>query len=246
MSGLYRRDGDDLILTVPELATVRISRSAPPVVELRAGRCEADVEWLLASPVRQIIRLLEGTLGLRASAVAKEGRAIVLTGQGALCGRSSLAAALAQRGFSVVGDAFVTCDRDTRMVSGDGPELMLWPDAADRLGLDAQTAQEVRTGSPRRRYSFPGEASATLAAVILLERDRLAPAKSTTLRGFEAAIALRSCMALEPVISLLGLDSSALGWAAASSSWAEVTRLRTSTEEWHAVEAVEKVLVGTP
>lgn len=246
VSGLYRRDGDDVILTVPELATVRVSRSAPPAVELAPGRCDADVDWLLEGPVWQITRLLEGTLGLRASAVAKGGRAVVLAGGGALSGRSSLAAALTQRGFAVVGDAFVTWDPDTCTVSGDGPELMLWPDAASRLGLNAERAQEIRPGASRRRYRFPGAASATPAVVVLLGRDSLDPPEPSSLRGFEAALALRSCLALEPVISLLDLDSAALAWAAALMSRSEVIRLRSSRDAWHAVEPIEKVLAGAP
>ncbi len=246
MTGLYRRDGDDVIMTVPELATVRISGSAPPVVELAPGRSDADVNWLLSGPGWQITRLLEGTLGLRASAVAKDGRAVVLAGGGSLCGRSSLAAALTQRGFAVIGDAFVSWDPDTCTVGGDGPELMLWPDAARHLGLDAEKSQEIRPGSPRRRYQFPGVASATIAAVVLLERYSLAPSGPSSLRGFEAAIALRSCMALEPVISLLDLDSSSLTWAAALSSRSAVIRCHTSREAWHDAEPIEKLLASAP
>lgn len=93
-----------------------------------------DTATYLLGPIMGFVLRLRGTTCLHASAVAIDGQAIVLVGRSG-AGKSSTAAALAQRGYAVLSDDVVAlADFGTSFaVHPAYPRLRLWPESASAL-----------------------------------------------------------------------------------------------------------------
>src|SRR5690348_955589 len=89
-----------------------------------------DTATYLLGPVLGFVMLLRGIVCLHASAIAIEDKAIALIGP-AGSGKSTTAAAFAERGYSVLAEDVVTLDdrRDEFLVRPGYPCIRLWPPA---------------------------------------------------------------------------------------------------------------------
>lgn len=102
--------------------------------EWRAPLTLEDTSTYLLGPVMGFVMLLRGVVCLHASAVAIGGQAIALLGP-AGSGKSTTAAAFAERGYSVLAEDVVTLDDrgDQFMVRPGYPCIRLWPAAVKAL-----------------------------------------------------------------------------------------------------------------
>lgn len=93
-----------------------------------------DTATYLLGPVLGFVMLLRGVVCLHASAVAIGDKAIALVGP-AGSGKSTTAAAFAERGYSVLAEDVVTLDdrRDRFLVRPGYPCIRLWPPAVKAL-----------------------------------------------------------------------------------------------------------------
>jgi hypothetical protein len=93
-----------------------------------------DTATYLLGPIMGFVLLLRGLVCLHASAIAVDGRAIALVGR-AGSGKSTTAAALSDRGFSVLAEDVVTLDdRGDRVLVRPGyPCIRLWPASVKAL-----------------------------------------------------------------------------------------------------------------
>ena len=99
-----------------------------------------DATTYLLGPIMGFVMLLRGVVCLHASAVAIESDAIALLGP-AGAGKSTTAAAFAERGFSILAEDVVTLDDrgDRFMVRPGYPCIRLWPSAVRALyGTESQ------------------------------------------------------------------------------------------------------------
>lgn len=133
-----------------------------------------------------------GRLTLHASAVSVCGQAVVIAGpKGA--GKSTLAAALAERGHAVLTDdvvAFDLSDGTTPRVQIGPPNTNLWPDSAIATGQDLATLAPICAEYPKlagRVSSATSREPVPLGAVVILtddgepeEFERLAPVDAFT------------------------------------------------------------------
>jgi hypothetical protein len=105
----------------------------------------------LADPALALQWLLRGVPTVRAASVASNGRGVLLSGTGPV-GTSTIAAALVQRGWQMLGDAVapVIVADGTISVVPTTDTLGLWPDALEALGLDAELGQPIRPGVGKR------------------------------------------------------------------------------------------------
>jgi hypothetical protein len=112
-----------------------------------------DVCTYLLGPVLGFVLRLRGVTCLHASAVAVEEQAIALMGfPGA--GKSTTAAAFAQRGFSVIADDVVplTEEGENFLVPPGYPRVNLWPDAVSAL-FGSMEALPLITPTWDKRYT---------------------------------------------------------------------------------------------
>jgi hypothetical protein len=111
---------------------------------------------------------LRGRLVLHASAVLTPRGAVAFAGETGQ-GKSTLAASLARRGFSVVADDCLLLEeeRDYSAVVRSYPGLRLWPDAVAELFEEAPTPSPVAHYSEKVRVPLDGESGATCDRVPL-------------------------------------------------------------------------------
>jgi len=93
-----------------------------------------DTATYLLGPVMGFVMLLRGVVCLHASAIAIGGEAIALVGAGG-SGKSTTAAAFAERGYSVLAEDVVTIDdlSDRFLVRPGYPCIRLWPPSVKAL-----------------------------------------------------------------------------------------------------------------
>jgi hypothetical protein len=135
-----------------------------------------DMATYLLGPVLGLLLRLRGTLSLHASAVTFGDTAVAFTGQ-AGAGKSTTAAAFAQRGARVIADDIAALFvRDARWWVEAGPaSVRLWPESATALFGDASTLPLLAPSWEKRQVTpgvlpaaFAGESPVALSAVVIL------------------------------------------------------------------------------
>ncbi|MGH9771610.1 MAG: hypothetical protein ACRD4Q_07920, partial [Candidatus Acidiferrales bacterium] len=116
-----------------------------------AGSQEEAVSYLLG-PVLGILLRYRGVTCLHASAVAVDGHAVAFVGaRGA--GKSTTAAALAQRGYAVLSDDIVALEerKGPFYVKPAYPHLCLWPESAELICGSAEALPRLIPNWDKRR-----------------------------------------------------------------------------------------------
>jgi hypothetical protein len=155
-----------VLFRIPPAGRFLVERDGPVAVERAPGATDADIGCFLGGPVGTAALLLRGTLTLRAAAVSIRGTGVLICGSAA-AGKSTLAAALAQRGHAILADR-------VGLAAGGAlhpvdPYPQLWPDVVSRLGLDPDAGSTVRPALDRRTYAVGLPAGpAPLRLVLLL------------------------------------------------------------------------------
>ncbi|GAB3124745.1 serine kinase [Novispirillum itersonii] len=140
--------GGPLRFLVTDGRTLRINDATPDA--------RRDVEALLQGAVAGVVLHQRGVLALHASCVAEQGRAVAISGASGQ-GKSTLAAALAAQGLSLLSDDLIRIGfAATDALAFPGPSrVRLWPDAAKALNHTPGSLQTGRTGHPKRLLVLP-------------------------------------------------------------------------------------------
>jgi hypothetical protein len=119
-----------------------------------------DTATYLLGPVMGFVLRLHGTPSLHASAVAVDGRAVVLAGHSGR-GKSAAAAAFARLGHPVLGDdvAAVTQRRGTLHVQPAYPRVRLWPEAVEGMFGSAEALPLLTPTWSKRFLALGGRAA---------------------------------------------------------------------------------------
>jgi hypothetical protein len=214
------------LLDIPSIARARVEGGKRVVVQRAPGASDEDLAWMLSGPVRQLGWLQQGSMALRASGVAIGGRAVAIAGP-ASSGKSVVAAALARRGHAVLADAALPIDVEPPVTAhGVGGTVGLWPHAVELLGLDPAAGEIVRPALAKRAHRFQSAASAPLAAVAILDRNRHRREPATErLRGTAALGAVTAWTAMGPLVAPLGLTTAHFRWASGLVSQVPIVRI---------------------
>lgn len=122
-----------------------------------------ELTAFLTGSVLGLLLHLRGAVVLHASAVMVGERAVLFCGLSG-AGKSTISAALGERGYPMVSDdlcALTTAEDGTVTVVADGREHKLWHQALDGLDLNARKGEEVRAQinkffvEPRDRVTKP-------------------------------------------------------------------------------------------
>lgn len=161
----FSRHARGLVLHFARTATFVVDEASRTVACHPVGR--ATFEVVRPVLVNQVFPLLLGQerLVLHASAVATPHGALVFAGPPGR-GKSTLAVALAQRGWPLITDDFLVIDQRaaTPFAIPSGIDPRLWPDSLDAI-LPGQRRRypRVRQHSTKRRLSPAGTAGLALA-----------------------------------------------------------------------------------
>jgi HPr Serine kinase C-terminal domain len=150
--------GKRFLFQVPGVARFLLSGGREIVFEPAPGIDGTEVAIFLIGTVFGILLHQRGEIVLHASAVRVAGKAVLFCGASGT-GKSTLAAALAQRGFPLVADDLCAISlRDgVPMVQPDGRHLKLWAQAIDKLDLAGRRGAPVRK-KLEKFFVDPGEA----------------------------------------------------------------------------------------
>jgi len=150
--------GDRFLLQVPNVARFLLRGGREIMFEPAPGVEPAEVSIFLIGTVFGILLHQRGEIVLHASAVRVAGKAVLFCGASGT-GKSTLAAALAQRGFPSVSDDLcaITLSAGLPTVQPDGRHLKLWAQAIEKLDLAGRRGAPVRK-QLEKFFVEPGEA----------------------------------------------------------------------------------------
>jgi hypothetical protein len=167
---------DCVLLRVPRLARFQIVAGRDITVELEAGATDHDAAGFVLGTAFGILLHQRHALVLHGSAVARDGRAVVICGASG-AGKSTLAAALCGEGYAFVADdiCVIGLDAEKRpVVLPDGRQLKLWRASIDHLDLATRCGDAVRNDF-EKYYIEPAAirgAPTPLAAIYVLREAR--------------------------------------------------------------------------
>jgi hypothetical protein len=136
-----------LLLSVPGIARFLVRDGNEILVDIEPGARDGDAAIYLVGSAFGALLHQRGLTVLHASAVDVGGAAVAFCGA-AGAGKSTLAAALGQRGFPLLVDDVCAVARDAAghpLVRPDGRQLKLWSDAVGSLALGARAHTRVRS-----------------------------------------------------------------------------------------------------
>lgn len=164
-----------VLLTVPGIARFLVQNGTTIGVAPSPGVARGAVELFLHGPVRGTLIHQRGELPLEAATlVTPRGGAVALSGLSAV-GKSTLAAELSRRGWSLVADDVtrVTLTRGRALVWPCQSALKLWRDACVRLNIDTGGLQPTREGMAKFYVNVtPARAPAPLHAIVRIQRGK--------------------------------------------------------------------------
>jgi hypothetical protein len=140
----------DVRLSFEGVAAFRIRGGREIVVETEPGVDEAIVRLSLLGPALAVLLHQRGFLVLHASCVAMEG-AVAFLGDSEW-GKSTTAAALYRSGRPLVADDVLAVDLQSGspMVRRAFPQLKLWPESVEALGIQAHELRTIHPGLAKR------------------------------------------------------------------------------------------------
>jgi len=167
-SGDFRLDYDDGTAVVVDRRGRTVWATWPETISAE------QVAVYLLGPVMGVVLRARGVFCMHASAVDMGDGAVAFVGA-TLAGKSSTAAALAQRGFAVIADDMVPVyeSEDGFEVASSLPRLRLWPDSAAAIYGKADGFGRLWPRDDKRLVPVRGSAPeqrVPLRAVYLLER----------------------------------------------------------------------------
>ena len=138
--------GERFLLRIPNVARFLLSAGREIAFEPEANADAGDIPIFILGTVFGILLHQREQIVLHASAVRVNGKAVLFCGDSG-AGKSTMAAALAKRGYPLVTDdvCAITIINGVPMVHPDGRQLKLWTQAIERLDLADNRGERVRT-----------------------------------------------------------------------------------------------------
>src|SRR5256714_814723 len=150
MAGWVERD--EACMFVPDVGRMLIRHGSEIVFDPHNGVDESVMRLFILGPGLGVLLHQRGFLVLHASAIVANGEAIAFIGEKGQ-GKSTMAGAMARRGFSLLADDIVAIDVDATprpMVYPGFPQIKLWPEAAAELGAQVEQLPRVHPELEKR------------------------------------------------------------------------------------------------
>jgi energy-coupling factor transporter ATP-binding protein EcfA2 len=158
MGPTWQIAGKQFLLRIPNVARFLLSNGQDIAFEVESGGDVGDIPIFLLGTVFGILLHQRERIVLHASAVRVNGKAVLFCGSSGQ-GKSTLAAALTQRGYPLITDdvcAITVTDVGTPMAHPDGRHLKLWTQAIENLDLKENRGARVRS-CLEKYYVDPGQ-----------------------------------------------------------------------------------------
>lgn len=230
------------LLDVPDVARYLVAEGARVSVDANAGADPDEVERYLGTTPLAALHLQRGQPVLHAAwVVPPDGSAAVVLAGDSATGKSTLAAALARRGWHVGADDLtpVGLVGDQVVAAATGSSLVLWPGVVERMS-DLDATPEGPDGLRRRVAATAAHNAMPIASIFWLGHHNLPDIESSPVAGAKAFHAI-SRMAYNSRVADALLDRSAYFDVATSLARLPIARLVTPRGRWSVEEAADLV-----
>ena len=148
---------DEFWIEVPRVARYLVRDGREIVVDPVPGIDPESVRAFLLGSCVGALMLQRGFLVLHGNAIQIGDACMICVGPSG-AGKSTLAAAMLQRGYTMLGDDVVPVDADGYAQPGL-PRIKLWQDTAAQLGISTEGLPRIRPGMEKFSYSVSGRLS---------------------------------------------------------------------------------------
>lgn len=151
----YQATPDLFLIQVRDIGRFLISHGREIIVEPASAGAADAVRLFLLGPAFAALLNQRGCLPLHGSAIETAGGAVAFVGPSGR-GKSTVAAAFARRGYRALADDICALQSgaDGRLLLQPAfPQIKLWADTVERIGVDAATLDRVRP--ELKKYSLP-------------------------------------------------------------------------------------------
>ena len=207
---LWEAESPRFLLTVPEVARYLATDGRSLTVDPDPAADPADVRRFALSTPLAALCLQRGLPVLHAAALVGPSGATLICGDSA-AGKSTLAAALALRGWTLIADDLAPIDLDddfAPIVQPTGSRITLWPDAVGALGVEIMDATEPGGAPARWAPEWVAITPTPVTAVWCLRLDSAPVLESHDVKGAERLETI-SAMAYNSHIAAALLDPAA-------------------------------------
>jgi hypothetical protein len=219
------------LFRLKDIAAYLIQNGREIIIDPAPGADENDVRLFLLGSAMGALLHQRGFLPLHASAVDRPDGSAALIAGGSGVGKSTLAAALRKRGFSVIADDVSVLTSDPRgipVIIPGYPEIRLWADAVEIVGENPASLPKSRSKLKKFSLRFPDEfkdGPRTVSRVYVLEAADRGDFEIETLCGPEKfAVLVRHTYRL-PFVEAMGLKSAHFELCAAVAKHATIKRI---------------------
>jgi hypothetical protein len=140
-----------LWLKVPEVARYLIKNGNEIIYDPAPGIDEASIRVFLLGSGLGALLFQRGYLVLHGNAFQFNNHCVICTGHSG-AGKSTLAAAIMQRGYSILADDVCPVDAHGQALPGM-PRIKLWQDSADKLAISTTHLERIRPEF--QKYNYP-------------------------------------------------------------------------------------------
>lgn len=191
--GPYLQGGDrSLWLSIPEVARFLVRNGTEILYEPFAGSDADSIRTFLLGSCTGALLFQRGYLVLHGNAFQVGDSCVMCVGSSGI-GKSTLAAAMMQRGHKIIADD--VCPVDARGYAIPGiPRIKLWQDSATKLGIDTSSLQRVRPDMEKFNYPLKNaycQEALPVSAIYILNSDISPNMKVERLQGMGKYLPLK-------------------------------------------------------
>jgi hypothetical protein len=220
---------NQLLIDVQNVARYLISNGDTVTIEPYAQSQEADLRAFLFGSTLGALLHQRGCLTLHASTIVTDKGAVLFAGKSG-AGKSTIAAAMEQRGYPLLSDdktAIVFPPEAVPQAMSAYPTRRLWQDSTEKLGLPTDDQQRLRAGL--NKFVSPVTHFCTIPqpihCIFCLQSHHLDTIKTEKLQGSEALTAIIKATYRRKMLYALGASQNQFHQASALTKTAQVFRI---------------------
>lgn len=192
--GPFLQAGDgSLWLTVPDVARFLIRNGTEILYEPLAGSDADSIRVFMLGSCTGALLFQRGYLVLHGNAFQVGDGCVMCVGNSGI-GKSTLAAAMMQRGHNIIADD--VCPVDARGYAIPGmPRIKLWQDSAIKLGIDTSNLQRIRPDMEKFNYPLKHaycQEALPVRAIYILNSDLSPDMTVERLQGMDKYLPLKN------------------------------------------------------